>query len=74
MGGNQSTCFCFKCAVDDEEDREPRYSSSSKVRPSDEDRGRYWVGEPDVDNKATAFIAKFHEARFMDLETQTAGV
>ncbi|KAL6629011.1 hypothetical protein ACP70R_028776 [Stipagrostis hirtigluma subsp. patula] len=30
-----------------------------RVRPSDYD-GRYYVGERDVDNKATVFIAKFH--------------
>ncbi|URD98614.1 hypothetical protein MUK42_31246 [Musa troglodytarum] len=75
MGGGQSSsrsssCFFFRSQRrDDEADGEPKYTSS-KVRPSDEDRGR-WVGEPDVDVKASAFIAKFHETRFMDLERQT---
>ncbi|KAJ8620390.1 hypothetical protein MRB53_028919 [Persea americana] len=41
-----------------------------RVRPSDEDRMHY-VGEPDIDRKATVFIAKFHEARVMDPERQT---
>ncbi|RWW05917.1 hypothetical protein GW17_00030780 [Ensete ventricosum] len=71
MGGSQSSsCLCFKpnkCRDDDEADGEARYVSR-KIRPSDEDRGR-WVGEPDVDSKASAFIAKFHESRFMDLES-----
>lgn len=52
---------------DDESDWEPRHTR--KIRPSDEDRpGR--IGEPDVDIKATAFIAKFHETRFTDPERQ----
>lgn len=77
MGGSQSTasvssCFCFRCA-DEEEEREGKHSPS-KVRPSDEDRCHWVVGEPDVDRKASSFIAKFHEARFMDLETQTSEV
>jgi hypothetical protein len=42
---------------------EPGYKqlrqSSRKVRPSDED-GVWYVGERDVDMKASAFIAKFH--------------
>ncbi|WOL17488.1 hypothetical protein Cni_G26280 [Canna indica] len=83
MGGSQSSsskssssspsCFPFRSKfrdMDEEVDWEPRHSSRNKVRPSDEDRGR-WVGEPDVDTKASAFIARFHEARFMDLERQT---
>ena len=76
MGGGQSSsrsssCFFFfrSHRRDEEADGEPKYTSR-KVRPSDEDRGR-WVGEPDVDVKASAFIAKFHETRFMDLERQT---
>lgn len=42
---------------------EPGYEqprrSSRKVRPSDED-GLWYVGERDVDMKASAFIARFH--------------
>lgn len=44
---------------------EPR-RSSRKVRPSDEDR-LWYVGERDVDRKATEFIARFHaSASFVD--------
>uniref|UniRef100_A0A803KN73 Uncharacterized protein n=1 Tax=Chenopodium quinoa TaxID=63459 RepID=A0A803KN73_CHEQI len=42
-----------------------------KVFPSDEDRG-YWVAEPGIDRKASAFIAKFHEAR--RFETQSMAI
>ncbi|KAJ4968212.1 hypothetical protein NE237_014913 [Protea cynaroides] len=41
-----------------------------RVRPSDEDKGR-WVAEPDIDRKASAFIAKFYEARVSDSDRQT---
>ena len=47
-------------------DEQPR----NKVFPSDYDRG-YWVGEPGIDNKASAFIAKFHEARRFEAQAQT---
>lgn len=33
-----------------------------RVRTSDEDRGRYFA-EPDIDRKASDFIAKFYESR-----------
>lgn len=39
-------------------------------RASDEDNGRYF-GEPDIDSKASSFIARFHESRVMDAESQT---
>lgn len=42
----------------DEAYEQPR-RSSRKVRPSDED-GLWYVGERDVDRKATEFIARFH--------------
>jgi len=42
-----------------------------KVFPSDEDRG-YWVAEPGIDRKASAFIAKFHEARRFEAQTMQA--
>ncbi|KAK9725321.1 hypothetical protein RND81_05G136700 [Saponaria officinalis] len=33
-----------------------------RIYASDEDRG-YWVGEPGIDHRASAFIARFHETR-----------
>ncbi|KAL6603021.1 hypothetical protein ACP70R_043382 [Stipagrostis hirtigluma subsp. patula] len=49
---------------------EPGYEQlrrpSRKVRPSDED-GLWYVGERDVDRKASEFIAKFHAStRFVE--------
>ncbi|KAF8387595.1 hypothetical protein HHK36_026248 [Tetracentron sinense] len=44
-----------------------------RVRPSDDDKVR-WVAEPDIDNKASAFIAKFYETRVSDSERQTFAV
>lgn len=58
-----------KSSRDDLPQHEPVHPR--RLRPSDEDRGRY-VGEPDIDWKADIFIAKFHEARVMDPERQTA--
>ncbi|KAF2579051.1 hypothetical protein F2Q68_00002663 [Brassica cretica] len=37
---------------------------------SDEDK-RYWVAEPGIDRKASAFIAKFHATRVSESERQT---
>ncbi|PKA62479.1 hypothetical protein AXF42_Ash009366 [Apostasia shenzhenica] len=74
MGGSSSSLFSsclsfsshrYRCREDEEEDYERR--SRRKVRPSNEDGSR-WVGEPDVDRKASDFIAKFHESRCMDPE------
>lgn len=50
-------------------DWEAKYTR--KMRLSDEDRGR-WVGESDVDKKASDFIARFYASRFnyMDSEHQ----
>jgi hypothetical protein len=66
MGGIQS---CFSCKeqsyMDDEPDYEPLRYTSRKVRPSEEDRGLY-VGDPDIDDKATELI-EFYKKRFMDL-------
>nr|DAD32888.1 TPA_asm: hypothetical protein HUJ06_011739 [Nelumbo nucifera] len=44
-----------------------------RVRSSDEDRGR-WVGERDIDRKASDFIAKFYATRVSDSEWQTVKV
>ncbi|KAI3839245.1 hypothetical protein MKW98_003444 [Papaver atlanticum] len=41
-----------------------------RARASDDDRGR-WVAEPDIDRKATAFIARFYESRVSDAEHNT---
>lgn len=40
-------------------------NTTRRICPSDEDRGR-WVGEPGIDRKASAFIARFHESRVSD--------
>ena len=34
-----------------------------KVRSSDEDYGGWWVGERDVDSKASDFINNFHQTK-----------
>lgn len=43
--------------------------SGRKIWPSDGDKGEYWVAEPGIDRKASAFIAKFHETRVSESET-----
>lgn len=68
MGGRKASsflCLCFKFPGrsryrDEVDDWDPGYTR--KIRPSDEDRGR-WVGEPDVDKKASEFIARFYQSR-----------
>lgn len=70
MGGKSFFCPIFSFSrksrrynVDDEEASdwpEPPARPRNKVRSSDEDYGR-WVGERDVDQKATDFIARFHQ-------------
>ncbi|URE23259.1 hypothetical protein MUK42_16042 [Musa troglodytarum] len=78
MGASQSSsksssCLFFKPKyMVEEAEHEPRYVSR-KIRPSDEDRPR-WVGDPDVDNKASAFIANFKKSRFMDPQSHTSSV
>ncbi|KAJ4721767.1 Ribosomal protein S12 [Melia azedarach] len=49
------------------EDCDDVASTGRRVWPSDEDKG-YWVAEPGIDRKASAFIAKFHEARISESE------
>ncbi|KAG2316594.1 hypothetical protein Bca4012_067453 [Brassica carinata] len=41
-----------------------------KAWASDEDK-RYWVAEPGIDRKASAFIARFHASRVSESERQT---
>ncbi|CAL9108615.1 unnamed protein product [Musa hybrid cultivar] len=78
MGGKRysSMSFCTLCfgrsprgddEVEWEWEREREKKHTRRVRPSDEDRGR-WIGEPDVDKKASDFIARFYASRFMDSE------
>ncbi|WOL13794.1 hypothetical protein Cni_G22573 [Canna indica] len=62
MGATMSSSKAFCCFLgtsscrNDEE--EPR--STRKICPSDEDG--LWVGEHDIDQKASDFIARFHES------------
>lgn len=71
MGGSQSSfCFLFSFSknsrsVDKDSDWEPRYVR--KIRPSDEDIGMTWVGEHDIDSKASDLIARFHERLYEKL-------
>ncbi|KAG9459990.1 hypothetical protein H6P81_004498 [Aristolochia fimbriata] len=80
QGGEKSSVFSMmnffkfqlpKRSRDREEGGET--SHVRKPRPSDEDRGRFFA-EPDIDRKATAFIARFYETRVMDAERQTVKV
>ncbi|KAG6469870.1 hypothetical protein ZIOFF_070803 [Zingiber officinale] len=73
MGGS-SMSFCGLCfgrpRREDEETIEWEQRRARKVRPSDEDHGR-WFGAPDVDEKASDFIARFYAAsRSTDSERQ----
>ncbi|ONK69431.1 uncharacterized protein A4U43_C05F22820 [Asparagus officinalis] len=68
MGGGHSSCiFSTKSSYKDDEGDYNESRSARKIRPSDEDRRHNWIGEPDVDIKATAFIVKFHETRVTSL-------
>ncbi|CAL5048815.1 unnamed protein product [Urochloa decumbens] len=59
--GASFSCFGSSGGYDADEPgyEQLRRSSRTKVRPSDED-GLWYVGERDVDMKASAFIARFH--------------
>ena len=59
MGGSQSCFGGGGCRDRDYDEYEQPWRSARKVWPSDED-GLWYVGERDVDRKATEFIAKFH--------------
>ncbi|KAJ1260001.1 hypothetical protein BS78_10G198700 [Paspalum vaginatum] len=63
MGGSLS-CFGsssggYYVYADEAGYEQPRMSSWRKVRPSDEDT-LWYVGERDVDKKASEFISRFH--------------
>ncbi|RLM65160.1 hypothetical protein C2845_PM16G10290 [Panicum miliaceum] len=73
MGGRSFFCiFSFsrksrRYHVDDDDeasDWEGPPARLRKVRSSDEDDG-WWVGERDVDQKASDFIATFHQRRLV---------
>lgn len=55
------------CSGGSEDNWDEAGNTRSRICPSDEDRGR-WVGEPGIDRKASAFIARFHETRVSDPE------
>lgn len=71
MGGSKSSFFCpifsFLCKSrrydDDMSDWDGRTGYVRKVRSSDEDYGGWWVGERDVDRKASDFINNFHQKK-----------
>ncbi|KAG6467364.1 hypothetical protein ZIOFF_074807 [Zingiber officinale] len=76
MGGALSCCISKPRYLDDDNDYscDAAAAASRRVSPRDEDWGRWGAGEPDVDSKASSFIAKFHEARCMDAESYEARV
>uniref|UniRef100_A0A0A9HKD6 Uncharacterized protein n=1 Tax=Arundo donax TaxID=35708 RepID=A0A0A9HKD6_ARUDO len=70
MGGRSFFCiFSFsrksrRYHVDDEASDWEGPARLPKVRSSDEDCG-WWVGERDVNQKASDFIATFHQRRLV---------
>ncbi|KAL5541448.1 hypothetical protein UlMin_009158 [Ulmus minor] len=61
---------CFSRSGDDDARSEEGVYVRRRICPSDEDRGG-WIGEPGIDRKASAFIARFYETRVSDPERQT---
>lgn len=78
MGAKKSSSFSFcgmfkACFSSGSRDDYYYYDDSSRrIFASDEDRGRNWVGEPGIDKKASAFIARFYATRGTDSEQQIA--
>ncbi|KGN45873.1 hypothetical protein Csa_005148 [Cucumis sativus] len=48
--------------------------SSSKVWPSDEDKGYRWVAEPGIDRKAKDYIDRIYKNRVFETERQTVTI
>uniref|UniRef100_A0A7N0SXP1 Uncharacterized protein n=1 Tax=Kalanchoe fedtschenkoi TaxID=63787 RepID=A0A7N0SXP1_KALFE len=82
MGGytrrKKSSCLSmfniFKVCFSDDERGYDSYDEALTVRRryrSDEDRG-YWIPEPGINKKASAFIARYHESHACDPESQYA--
>ncbi|KAJ7980487.1 hypothetical protein O6P43_003758 [Quillaja saponaria] len=78
MGGKKSSfslCSLFKSCFSSGSSGDYDYweegLSGRKIFASDEDR-RHWVAEPGIDNKASAFIARFYATRVADSEQQFA--
>ncbi|KAJ7955349.1 hypothetical protein O6P43_021956 [Quillaja saponaria] len=78
MGGKKSSFSifsvfksCFSSGSGRDDDYWEEGLSGGRIFPSDEDR-RHWVAEPDIDSKASAFIARFHATRAADSEQQFA--
>ncbi|OEL19230.1 hypothetical protein BAE44_0019752 [Dichanthelium oligosanthes] len=69
MGGKSFFCPIFSFLRksrrydDDMSDWDGRTGYVRKVRSSDEDYGGWWVGERDVDRKASDFIKDFHQRK-----------
>jgi len=69
MGGKSFFCPIFSFLRksrrydDDMSDWDGRTGYVRKVRSSDEDYGGWWVGERDVDRKASDFINNFHQKK-----------
>lgn len=49
-------------------------SSTSKVWPSDEDKGFRWVAEPGIDQKAKDYIDRIYRNRVFETERQTVTI
>ncbi|KAG7029045.1 hypothetical protein SDJN02_10228, partial [Cucurbita argyrosperma subsp. argyrosperma] len=83
MGGRSKSMKCFSicsifksCCFSKGGRDEGYWDESGEIRrrmwPSDEDTR--WVAEPGIDRKASAFIARFYDARVSDPERQTLSV
>lgn len=62
---------CFSGGMSRSDNREGSGRGRRRVFASDEDIG-CWVGEPDIDRKASDFIAKYYATRVTDSHLQFA--